>query len=58
MESTAIAQVSYFYEVPILNIRGISDIAGKKTVATFNENLDLAAKNSSQVVLHLIESLG
>jgi adenosylhomocysteine nucleosidase len=58
MESTAIAQVSTFYEVPILNIRGISDIAGKKTVATFNENLDLAAKNSSQVVLHLIESLG
>lgn len=58
MESTAIAQVSTFYEVPILNIRGISDIAGKKTVATFNENLDVAAKNSSQVVLHLIESLG
>jgi adenosylhomocysteine nucleosidase len=58
VKNTAIAQVSTFYEVPILNIRGISDIAGKKTVATFNENLDLAAKNSSQVVLHLIESLG
>lgn len=43
MESTAIAQVSEFYQVPVLNIRGISDIAGKEAAASFDLHLNQAA---------------
>lgn len=43
MESTAIAQISHFYNVPVLNIRGISDLAGQAAAASFATYLDQAA---------------
>lgn len=43
MESTALAQVAAFYEIPMINIRGISDIAGQHAAVVFEEHLHLAA---------------
>jgi adenosylhomocysteine nucleosidase len=46
MESTAIAQIGQFYGVPVLNIRGISDIAGQAAATSFDAYLDQAAQHA------------
>ncbi|MFK4565955.1 5'-methylthioadenosine/adenosylhomocysteine nucleosidase [Enterococcus sp. UD-01] len=58
MESTAIAQIGDFYNVPVLNIRGISDIAGQAAAASFDTYLDQAAQHAfeqTEQFLQLIE---
>jgi len=54
MEGAAIAQVCYQYEVPFIIIRALSDIAGKHSPITFDQFLETAAKNASQIILSLI----
>lgn len=54
MEGAAIAQVCYQYDVPFIIIRALSDIAGKNSPVTFDQFLQTAAKNASQIILSFI----
>ncbi|MEK7307712.1 MAG: futalosine hydrolase [Nitrospirota bacterium] len=55
MEGAAIAQVCTVYKVPMLEIRGISNIAGVRDKRKWN--LKLASENCQRAVLCIIESL-
>lgn len=55
MESTAIAQVASFYEIPVVNIRGISDIAGVKAAESFDTHLGQAARHAFRETKRLID---
>lgn len=57
MESAALAQVASFYDIPVLNIRGISDHVGGHAADLFEETLELAAHNASRCVIAVVESL-
>lgn len=57
MESTAISQIASFFEIPFLNIRGISDYVGASAPETFKETLELASKNAFDAVILLVEYL-
>lgn len=54
MEGAAIAQVCYQYDVPFIIIRALSDIAGKDSPVTFDQFLQAAAKNASEIILSYI----
>lgn len=41
MESAAIAQIAHFYDIPVINLRGISDHVGEEAPDTFTDTLDL-----------------
>lgn len=55
MEAAAVAQVCYQYDTPFIIIRALSDIAGKQSTMSFEQFLELAAKNSSKIVLEMIK---
>src|SRR5699024_1243287 len=55
MEGAAIAQVCYQYKVPFVVIRALSDIAGKESSVTFNEFLQLAAKNAATIISEIVK---
>lgn len=57
MESTAITQVAHFYEIPVLNIRGISDIAGQNAADSFDQNIDIAAIHAFEQTKKLVDEL-
>lgn len=57
MEGAAIAHVCYQYSTPFIIIRAISDIAGKESPISFKKFLQLAAKNSSNIIQHFITLL-
>ena len=57
MEAAAIAQVAYQYNKPFVIIRSLSDIAGKESDLSFDQYLEKAAVNSSNLVLSIIEGL-
>ncbi|MEK4486547.1 5'-methylthioadenosine/S-adenosylhomocysteine nucleosidase [Psychrobacillus sp. FSL H8-0484] len=57
MEAAAVAQVCHQFDVPFVVIRALSDIAGKESSVSFDEFLPVAAKHSTQIVLHVIERL-
>ncbi|PZL76925.1 5'-methylthioadenosine/S-adenosylhomocysteine nucleosidase [Enterococcus plantarum] len=57
MESTAIAQVASFYDIPVLNIRGISDIVGSEAAESFEIHLRKAALHAFQETKRLIRVL-
>lgn len=57
MEAAAVAQVCYQFNVAFVVIRALSDIAGKESNISFDEFLPVAAKHSTQIVLHVIERL-
>lgn len=54
MESTSIAQIASFYDIPFINVRGISDYVGEKAPKTFKETLALAATNTFEAVCLLM----
>ncbi|MEI5989362.1 MTA/SAH nucleosidase [Enterococcus termitis] len=55
MESTAIAQVASFYDIPVVNIRGISDIAGVEAAESFDNHLEKAALHAFQETKRFIQ---
>lgn len=55
MEAAAITQVCYQYNKPFIVIRSISDIVGSDSPVSFKEYIDVAAKNSTQVILKYLE---
>lgn len=57
MEAAAVAQVCYLFHTPFVVIRALSDIAGKESSISFDEFLPLAAKHSSEIVLHVLSKL-
>ncbi|MEI4769469.1 5'-methylthioadenosine/S-adenosylhomocysteine nucleosidase [Psychrobacillus sp. FJAT-51614] len=57
MEAAAVAQVCHQFNVPFVVIRALSDIAGKESSMSFDEFLPVAAKHSTEIVLHVIEKL-
>ncbi|MFD1714462.1 5'-methylthioadenosine/adenosylhomocysteine nucleosidase [Amnibacterium flavum] len=57
MESAAIAQVAYRYQVPFISVRAISDLADQETGDVFDANIDDAAARSAHVVVSIIRGL-
>ncbi|MFA8439989.1 5'-methylthioadenosine/S-adenosylhomocysteine nucleosidase [Pueribacillus sp. YX66] len=57
MEAGAIAQVCFRFQTPFVVIRSLSDIAGKDAEVSFDEYLHVAAENSAQQILLMIEEL-
>ncbi len=55
MEGAAIAQVCTIYKIPMLEIRGISNIVGKRDKRKWN--LKLASENCQKVVLEAIKAI-
>lgn len=56
MEAAAIAQVAFLYGTPFIVIRALSDLPDKEMPMSFVEYLDFAAKNSTEMVLKVLES--
>ena len=57
MEGAAIAQACLQFKVPFVIIRSLSDIAGKESPQSFEEYLETASVNSSQLVLNMLAEL-
>ncbi len=57
MEGAAIAQACLQFKTPFVIIRSLSDIAGKESPHTFEEYLETASVNSSQLVLNMLAEL-
>jgi len=57
MEATAIAQVCHAFNVPFVVVRAISDAGDGEAGMSFEEFLPLAAKQSSALVLGMIDRL-
>ena len=57
MEGAAIAHTCHQFEVPFVIIRSLSDIAGKESPTSFDEYLETASVNSSQLVVNMLNAL-
>lgn len=57
MESTPLAQVAHFYDIPVLNVRGVSDHVGGEAPDTFEATLELASKHAFEAVCTFVEEL-
>lgn len=57
MEGAAIAQACLQFKTPFVIIRSLSDIAGKESPQSFEEYLETASVNSSQLVLNMLAQL-
>ena len=57
MEAAAIAHTCYAFNVPFVVIRAISDVADKESHISFDEFLPTAVKQSSKIVLAVLEKL-
>ena len=57
MEGAAIAHTCYQFGVPFVIIRSLSDIAGKESPTSFDEYLETASVNSSQLVMNMLNAL-
>jgi adenosylhomocysteine nucleosidase len=57
MEGAAIAHTCHQFNVPFVIIRSLSDIAGKESPTSFDEYLETASVNSSQLVLNMLNAL-
>lgn len=57
MEGAAIAQACLQFKTPFVIIRSLSDIAGKESPQSFEEYLETASVNSSQLVLNMLAEL-
>lgn len=55
MESAAIAQVAYLYQIPMGCIRAVSDFANDESTHVFENNLAMASENVARLVM---ESIG
>lgn len=57
MEAAAVSQVCHQYQTPCIVIRALSDIAGKESNISFDQFIDKAAINSSEIVMKMIEKM-
>lgn len=56
MEAAAVAQVCYKFSTPFVVVRALSDIAGKESPQSFEDFLQVAAKNSSLMIREMLKS--
>ena len=52
----SIAQVASFYNIPVLNVRGVSDHVGGDAPDTFEETLEKASQNAFEAVRIIVEN--
>lgn len=57
MEGAAIAQTCYVSNIPFIVIRSISDRASGNAFSEFEENMDVAIKNSTSVLEKMVKEL-
>jgi len=57
MEGAAIAHTCHQFAVPFVIIRSLSDIAGVESPTSFDEYLETASVNSSQLVMNMLNAL-
>jgi len=57
MEGAAVAQICYQQSIPCIVIRSISDKAGEKAMDDLDSHLKIAAKNSANLVIRIVEHL-
>jgi adenosylhomocysteine nucleosidase len=55
MESAAVAQCCWLFDIPCLVIRALSDIAGTESTISFEEFLPVASRNSCEIVRRFIK---
>lgn len=58
MESAAVAQVCWFFRIPLLVIRSLSDNADEEPDGAYEQNAGWTAVSAIQVVVKLLEALG
>ena len=58
MESAAVAQVCWFFQVPLLVIRSLSDNADEEMDGAYKKNGAQASVSAAGVVLKVLEALG
>lgn len=57
MEGAAIAHTCHQFAVPFVIVRSLSDIAGLESPTSFDEYLETASVNSSQLVVNMLNAL-
>jgi adenosylhomocysteine nucleosidase len=57
MEGAAIAHTCHQFKVPFVIVRSLSDIAGIESPTSFDEYLETASVNSSQLVINILNAL-
>ncbi|HCH69789.1 MAG TPA: 5'-methylthioadenosine/S-adenosylhomocysteine nucleosidase [Colwellia sp.] len=57
MEGAAIAHTCHQFKVPFVIVRSLSDIAGIESPTSFDEYLETASVNSSQLVINMLDAL-
>jgi adenosylhomocysteine nucleosidase len=57
MEGAAIAHTCHQFKVPFVIVRSLSDIAGIESPTSFDEYLETASVNSSQLVINMLNAL-
>ncbi len=57
MESAAIAQTAFLNKVPFVIVRAISDNANAEATMSFDEFVEFAAKNASDVVEQMVKAI-
>ena len=57
MEGAAVAMVCEEYDVPYVVIRAMSDKADGKAHETYENMADIAADNSSRILIRMMEDL-
>ncbi|MFC0179306.1 5'-methylthioadenosine/S-adenosylhomocysteine nucleosidase [Thorsellia kenyensis] len=57
MEAASVGHTCYQFGVPFVVVRAISDVADKESHLSFDEFLQIAAKQSSLLVVKLIETI-
>ncbi|WP_053940532.1 5'-methylthioadenosine/adenosylhomocysteine nucleosidase [Buchnera aphidicola] len=57
MESTAIAQVCYQFNIPLIVIKSISDLSDTKATVNFKQNISLASLRSFNLVQLILKNI-
>ena len=57
MEGAAIAHCCRLFNIPVLVIRALSDVAGTESKMSFDEFLPIASKHSAQIVMRLVKKI-
>jgi len=57
MEAYAVSRVCHKYQTPIIVVRSISDLVFLENSYDFNEYLEVASKNSTTMLTHLIKEI-
>ncbi|QCI23759.1 5'-methylthioadenosine/adenosylhomocysteine nucleosidase [Buchnera aphidicola (Macrosiphoniella sanborni)] len=57
MESAAIAQVCYKFDIPLIVVKSISDLSNENAIFNFKQNISIASLHSFRFVKYILENL-